>query len=247
MQERIIPRCRILGVEIAAVNMDTVLCFIKKNLRRLQGQYICISNVHTTVMSYESKEYQRIQNEAVLALPDGNPLSVICRRKGFSETERVTGPDLMKEIFACSHECGYTHYFYGSTPETLKRLEEKLRVEYGLSIAGMYSPPFRKMTEKEDREAVDRINESKADFVWVALGAPKQEQWMYTHQGKVQGLMIGIGAGVDYFAGNIKRAPMWMQKCSLEWMYRFLQEPKRLFRRYLVTNTKFLWLILRGR
>ena len=124
-------------------------------------------------------------------------------------------------------------------------MEQKLKEQYQLQIAGMYAPPFGKMTEEEDREIIDRINEAKADFVWVALGAPKQEQWMYAHQGKVQGLMVGIGAGVDYLAGNIKRAPMWMQKCSLEWLYRFFQEPKRLFRRYLVTNTKFLWLIAR--
>ena len=159
----------------------------------------------------------------------------------------MTGPDLMGEIFKCSKKYGYKHYFYGSKPETLKALEQKLKDQYQLNIAGMYAPPFREMTEEEDEEAVDRINRAQADFVWVALGAPKQERWMYMHQGRVHGLMIGIGAGADYFAGNIKRAPMWMQKSSLEWLYRLFQEPKRLFKRYLVTNTKFLWLIARGK
>lgn len=242
-----ILKCDILGVQIAAINMEASLNYIQKNLKVLNGRYICISNVHTTVMSYENKAYRRIQNHAALALPDGKPLSVICRKRGFVNADRVTGPDLMEEIFKCSNKFGYKHYFYGGKPETLKILEQKLKEQYQLNIVGMDAPPFRKMTEKEDQEAVDRINRVKADFVWVALGAPKQEQWMYTHQGKIQGLMIGIGAGVDYFAGNIKRAPMWMQKCSLEWLYRFFQEPKRLFRRYLVTNTKFLWLIARGR
>ena len=103
------------------------------------------------------------------------------------------------------------------------------------------------MTEEEDREVVERINAARADFVWVGLGAPKQEKWMYEHKGRINGLMIGVGAGFDYFAGNIKRAPMWMQKCSLEWLYRLMQDPKRLFKRYLVTNTKFLWLTAKGK
>ncbi|MCI9621919.1 MAG: WecB/TagA/CpsF family glycosyltransferase [Lachnospiraceae bacterium] len=227
--------------------MKAALNYIQKNLKSLNGQYICISNVHTTIMSYEDKDYCRIQNEAALALPDGGPIAFLCKRRGFPDAERVTGPDLMGEIFKCSKKYGYKHYFYGSKPETLKALEQKLKDQYQLNIAGMYAPPFREMTEEEDEEAVDRINRAQADFVWVALGAPKQERWMYMHQGRVHGLMIGIGAGADYFAGNIKRAPMWMQKSSLEWLYRLFQEPKRLFKRYLVTNTKFLWLIARGK
>ena len=178
---------------------------------------------------------------------DGKPLSVILRKRGFKKADRVTGPDLMHEIFACSNEHGYTHYFYGSTPETLNDLKKKLIRRYQLSIVGMYSPPFRRLTEEEDKILVKKINEAHADFIWVGLGAPKQEQWMYEHQNQVNGLMIGVGAGFDYFAGNIKRAPVWMQKCSLEWLYRLLQEPKRLFKRYLITNTKFLWLTARGK
>ena len=247
MDRREIPKCEILGVQIAAINMSTALNYIQTNLEDLKGQYICISNVHTTVMSYEDTTYCSIQNEAALALPDGKPLSVICRKRGFSDAERVTGPDLMEEIFSLSNECGYKHYFYGGKAETLKTLETKLKQQYQLEIAGMYAPPFRDLTEEEDRAVVERINKSGADFVWVALGAPKQERWMYTHQGSIEGLMAGIGAGVDYFAGNIKRAPMWMQKCSLEWLYRLFQEPRRLFKRYLMTNTKFIWLTARGR
>lgn len=239
--------CNILGVHIAATNMDIVLKYIKDNLPKLFGKYICISNVHTTIMSYDNAEYCKIQNQAALALPDGKPLSVICRKRGFPDAERVTGPDLMGEIFKCSKEYGYKHYFYGGKPETLKILERRLKEQYQLNIVGMYSPPFRQLTEEEDQEAVRKINEAHADFIWVGLGAPKQEYWMYKHQNKVNGLMIGVGAGFDYFTGNIKRAPMWMQKCSLEWLYRLFQEPRRLFKRYLVTNTKFLWLIARGK
>lgn len=247
MKETDISKCNILGTQIAAMNMQIALAFIGKNLKNLYGYYICISNVHTTVLGYENNNYRKIQNEAALALPDGKPLSILCRKRGFPKADRVAGPDLMREIFACSKERGYTHYFYGSTPETLEILEKKLKEQYSLSIAGMYSPPFRKMTEEEDKDIIYIINQTQPDFIWVGLGAPKQEYWMHEHQNKLHGLMIGVGAGFDYFAGNIKRAPLWMQKWSLEWLYRLIQEPKRLFKRYFVTNTKFLWLILRGK
>ena len=242
-----VPTCPILGVRIAAIDMKTAIAYIQEHLRELSGNYICISNVHTTVTSYEDAEYRKIQNGGALALPDGKPLSVLCRKRGFAGADRVTGPDLMREIFDRSEKCGYRHYFYGSTPETLKVLEQKLKEQWRLNIVGLESPPFRALTPEEDAQAVERINASGADFVWIGLGAPKQERWMAAHQGRVQGLMIGVGAGFDYFAGNIKRAPMWMQKLSLEWLYRLLQDPKRLFRRYLVTNTKFLWLTARGK
>ena len=154
---------------------------------------------------------------------------------------RTTGPSYMEEIFKVSVEKGYRHYFYGSTEETLTLLKEKLEQAYpGIGIAGMYSPPFRTMSAQEDEEVVARINASGADFVWVGLGAPKQENWMADHQGRVNGFMVGVGAGFDYFAGNIERAPEWMQKSNLEWLYRLLQDPKRLFKRYLRTNTKFI-------
>ncbi len=242
-----VPTCPILGVRIAAIDMKAALAYIQEHLRELSGNYICISNVHTTVTSYEDAEYRKIQNGGALALPDGKPLSVLCRKRGFAGADRVTGPDLMREIFDRSEKCGYRHYFYGSTPETLKVLEQKLKEQWRLNIVGLESPPFRALTPEEDAQAVERINASGADFVWIGLGAPKQERWMAAHQGRVQGLMIGVGAGFDYFAGNIKRAPMWMQKLSLEWLYRLLQDPKRLFKRYLVTNTKFLWLTARGK
>lgn len=116
-----------------------------------------------------------------------------------------------------------------------------LRVQNGAVIAGMYSPPFRSLTADEDAEIVEKINAAKPDFVWVGLGAPKQERWMAAHENRVQALMLGVGAAFDYEAGNIRRAPAWMQRCNLEWLYRLMQDPKRLFKRYFVTNTKFLW------
>lgn len=239
-----IPICRILGVNIAAVNMEWVLDYITENLTELSGNYICVSNVHTTVMSYEKKEYRDIQNRGIMAVPDGAPLAAICRKRGFGQAGRIAGPSLMEEIFKLSGRYGYRHYFYGSTSDTLEKLKEKLSEKYpDLKIAGMESPPFRPITKEEDQKTVKRIREAHPDFVWVGLGAPKQEIWMSEHKGKISGLMIGVGAGFDYHAGMIQRAPDWMQQRSLEWLYRLIQDPKRLFKRYLLTNSKFLWLM----
>lgn len=244
-----IPTCNILGVNIAAIDMEWLVDYLGSNIRLLSGDYICVSNVHTTVTAYEDSEYLKVQNGGIMAIPDGGPLSSVGQRRGFKNMKRTTGPSLMGEIFKISAEKGYRHYFYGSTDETLEKLYAALIDAYpGIQIAGMYSPPFRPMTEDEDKAIVERINETKPDFVWVGLGAPKQEKWMAAHQGKVNGLMIGVGAGFDYYAGNIERAPEWMQKRNLEWVYRLIQDPKRLFGRYWHTNTKFIWnAMIRGK
>ena len=155
----------------------------------------------------------------------------------------------MEQMFIRGREGnGLSHFFYGSSQETLDVLREILQKKYpGLKIAGMYSPPFRPLTEEEDEAVIEMINESNADIIWVGLGAPKQENWMYEHQDKVKGLMFGVGAGFDYHAGKLKRAPRWMQRMSLEWLMRLLQDPRRLWKRYLVTNIKFIWYILIGK
>lgn len=243
-----IPFCKILGVNISTLSMQESINFIEKNLAILSGKYICVANVHTTVMSFDNSNYRDIQNGSVMSLPDGAPLSTVARKRGYKNAERVTGPDLMRELFKESERHGYKHYFYGGKPETLELLQKKLQEKYpNIIIAGMYSPPFRELTEKEDKDIIENVNQCKPDFIWVGLGAPKQEKWMAAHMGKVHGLMIGVGAGFEYHAGNLKRAPEWMQSCSLEWLYRLMQEPKRLVKRYLYTNLKFIWLIMRGK
>lgn len=242
-----IPTCNIMGVNIAAINMDWLLEFTDKHLKELSGDYMTVANVHTTVTAYEDAAYCAVQNGGIMAIPDGGPLSSVGHKRGHAEMERTTGPSYMGETFSVLK--GVRHYFYGSTEETLKTLREKLNENYpGIQIAGMYSPPFRPLTEAEDKAIVEQINKADADFVWIGLGAPRQEQWMAAHQGKVKGFMVGVGAGFDYFAGNISRAPMWMQKSNLEWLYRLIQEPKRLFKRYFHTNTKFIWnAVVRGK
>lgn len=244
-----IPTCNIMGVRIAAIDMPWLLQFTRDQVKNLSGDYICVSNVHTTVTAYEDTGYCAVQNGGILAIPDGGPLSTIGRKRGFPHMARTTGPSYLEEVLKISEENGWSHYFYGSTEKTLEKLRQVLAERYpNVRIAGMYSPPFRAMTEAEDEQIVAQINAAEADFVWVGLGAPKQENWMAAHQGKVHGLMVGVGAAFDYMAGNIQRAPQWMQNCNLEWLYRLLQDPKRLFMRYFVTNSKFIWhAVIRGK
>lgn len=243
-----ITTCNILGVNIAAINMEWLLDFTVKYVKDLSGDYMCVSNVHTTITSYENEHYRAVQNGGIMAIPDGGPLALVGQRRGYKNMNRIAGPSYLEEILKISVLNGWKHYLYGSTEETLKKLKVILEGKYpGLQIVGMYSPPFRPISDEEDKEIVSKINQAKPDFIWVGLGAPKQEHWMAVHQGRIYGFMVGVGAAFDYLAGNIKRAPQWMQKNNMEWFYRLIQDPKRLFHRYFHTNTKFIWhAIIRG-
>lgn len=233
--------CKILNTNINVTNMQETVAYLTEHLEELRGDYVCVANVHTTMMSFRNQAYNTVQNSGAMSLPDGKPLSIVCRRRGFYDARRVPGPDLMPEIFRVSKECGFRHYFYGGSPETLSQLRDKLLEDFPwLKIVGMYSPPYRPLTLQEDEQVVEAINEAKPDFIWVALGAPKQEEWMYQHQFKVNGVMIGVGAAFDFCAGTVKRAPGWMQELCLEWLHRLMQDPKRLFMRYFSTNLSFL-------
>lgn len=237
---------RILGVNIAVTNMQDTVRLIVSQINELKGQFICLSNVHTTVLSEKDEEYRKIQNAAFLALPDGSPLALVQRLRGYGEAEQVAGPDLMPALWKATENTNISHYFYGSSQQTIDALERKLHTDYpGLKIAGMEAPPFRALTCEEDKEAIDRINQSGASVVWVGLGAPKQEKWMYEHQTEIHALMLGVGAGFDFHAGTVKRAPAWMRKHYLEWLYRLTQDPKRLWKRYISTNGKFILLSIK--
>ena len=192
VDKTLIPTCNIMGVHIAAINMEWLLKYLDENLPNIKGDYICVSNVHTTVTSFEDPSYCAVQNGGLMAIPDGGPLSTVGRKRGHIDMARTTGPDLMGEIFKISAERGFCHYFYGSREETLELLYQKLTEKYpGIKIIGMYSPPFRPLTDEEDKAVIERINETNPDFVWIGLGAPKQEKWMAIHQGKINGLIRG--------------------------------------------------------
>lgn len=237
---------RILGVNIAVTNMQDTVELIVEHIEELKGQFICLSNVHTTIMSYQSEPYRIIQNAAFLALPDGSPLALVHRLRGYKEAQQVPGPDLMPALWSATENSTISHYFYGSTQETIDALCKNLEKKYPhLNIVGMEAPPFRPLTAEEDEEAVRRINDSGADIVWVGLGAPKQEEWMYEHKDRIHALMLGVGAGFDFHAGTVKRAPNWMRNHYLEWLYRLIQDPRRLWKRYVETNGKFVLLAIK--
>lgn len=237
----------ILGVNVAITNMEDITNLITDHIDELKGQFICLSNVHTTIMAYDDESYRKIQNTAFLALPDGSPLSFVQRFRGYKDASQVAGPDLMPSLWKATEGTEISHYFYGSSEETIAALRKGLETDYpNLKIAGMESPPYRALTPEEDEAAIKRINESGASVVWVGLGAPKQEKWMYEHRDKINALMLGVGAGFDFHAGTIKRAPVWVRKIYMEWLYRLFQDPKRLWKRYVQTNAKFLYLFMKN-
>ncbi|MFT3985792.1 MAG: WecB/TagA/CpsF family glycosyltransferase [Lachnospiraceae bacterium] len=242
MKRRPFPVCELLGVPVSVTTMERVTDYLENHIEELRGQYICVGNVHTTVLAFEDADYMRVQQGAAFVLPDGKPLSVLSRKRGFLQAARVAGPDLMRQMFLKGAEGnGLRHFFYGAAEETLKQLEEKLKVQYpGLQIAGMYAPPFRNLTKEENTKIISLINDAGPDIIWIGLGAPKQENWMAEHEGQLLGVMLGVGAGFDFHAGTVKRAPKWMQRLSLEWLFRLTQDPKRLWRRYFITNRKFI-------
>ena len=237
-------RVDVIGVPITATNMDDFMALLRENLDGLRGGYVCVSNVHTCVMAHDDPVYWACQAGSVASIPDGKPLSVV-GRKQMPTMDRVTGPDLMREIFAISVERGWKHYFYGDRSETLEALRVKLECEYpNLDICGMEPSVFRLLTNEEKVELCARIDAAGADFCWVALGAPRQEILMSDLSSRTNCLMVGVGGAFNVLAGRIPEAPRWMQDAGLEWFYRLIQEPSRLFKRYALTNTKFIWYLL---
>jgi N-acetylglucosaminyldiphosphoundecaprenol N-acetyl-beta-D-mannosaminyltransferase len=175
-----------------------------------------------------------------MATPDGAPVAWMLRRLGFSGQSRISGPDLMWTLCERAAAEGLPIYCYGSTGETLALLEQRLRAAFPALRMTMESPPFRPLSAEEDAAAVDRINSSGAGIVFVGLGCPRQERWMAAHRGNINAVMIGVGAAFDFHAGTVQRAPAWMRDSGLEWLHRLVSEPRRLWKRYLVTNTLFI-------
>lgn len=241
-----IERIKIIGVGISVVNTETAKQYLFDNIESARGNYICAANVHTTVTAHENSEYLKIQNSSFMTLPDGKPLSVVGKRCGMKSMGRVTGPDFLEDILKETENKEFKHYFYGTTQENLDSFISVIKEKYpNLSIVGVEPSIFRPLTPKEEDELIERINKSGADFVWVALGAPRQEIFCNKLSKKTKAVWIAVGGALNVISGVIPRAPQWMQNCSLEWLYRLLKEPRRLFKRYFVTNTKFIYYLLR--
>ncbi|MBC7234624.1 MAG: WecB/TagA/CpsF family glycosyltransferase [Chloroflexi bacterium] len=239
-----LARTNVLGVGVSALNMDIALETIDAWVREGGHHYVCVTGVHGVMESQADAELKRIHNRASMVTPDGMPLVWISRLRGQKHVRRVYGPDLMAAVCAHSVGRGYRHFLYGGAEGVPERLKERLEARYpGLQVVGTYSPPFRPLTEEEQGEVIRRIDESGADIVWVGLSTPKQERWMAMMYRRLKApVLIGVGAAFDFHAGLKKQAPRWMQRSGLEWLFRLLTEPRRLWRRYLINNPKFVWL-----
>ncbi len=206
-----------------------------------ESRYVCICNAHSVVTTTRDVEFKIAVNNADMATPDGAPIAWALRRLGHPGQERINGPDLMLRYLAEAERRDQTVFFYGSTEQTLTRLRLAFAHKFPLlRVGGTYAPPFRSLTCEEDEEIVDLINDSGAHVVFVGLGCPKQEKWMAEHRGRIHAVMIGVGAAFDYHSGMVRRAPLWWQRHGLEWLYRLGSEPRRLFKRYMVTNALFV-------
>lgn len=214
--------------------------------QRRASSYVCVANVHMCVETYQDATFAQVVNQADIVTPDGVPLIKGLQLLYGIHQERVAGPDLMPALLAELEKQGLKVYFYGSTNDVLEKLKDFCWANYPkLLIAGMHSPPFRVLTEAETQIKIQDINDSGANIVLVALGCPKQERWMATMKGKINAVMVGVGGAFPMLVGVQKRAPLWMQRNSLEWFYRLAQEPRRLFKRYFITNSLFILLIIK--
>jgi N-acetylglucosaminyldiphosphoundecaprenol N-acetyl-beta-D-mannosaminyltransferase len=238
----VIPRVDVLGVGISAIDMSMALDEIERWIVDRERHYVCVTGVHGVMESQRDPELKRIHNESGLTTPDGMPMVWAGRRAGAAHMSRVYGPDLMLALAERAAERGWRSFFYGGKEGVPDRLVERLRERYPAFISvGTYSPPFRPLTPEEDDEIVRRINASGADLVWVGLSTPKQERWMAAHVGRLDAAaMLGVGAAFDIHAGALPQAPRWMQQRGLEWLYRMAREPRRLWRRYLYNNPRFI-------
>jgi len=237
----------ILGINVSEVGMDKVISTIAGWIEKKEQNYVCATSVHGLVESQKDKHFRNILNAAGLVTCDGMPLVWLSRLKGNKNAERVYGPDLMLEFCRVSQEKGYRHFFYGGNDGIPERLRDNLCRKFPLlNVVGTYSPPFRALAPQEDEQVIDMINRTYADVIWVGISTPKQEKWMAEHKGKINAsVMLGVGAAFDFLSGAKSQAPGWMQSSGLEWLFRLLTEPRRLWRRYLTANSIFVWLLLK--
>lgn len=241
-----IQRVNVLGVGVSAITMPLAVETIEKWIIQRQREYVCVTNVHLIMECQRDEKLRQIHNRAGMVTPDGMPLVWLSHLNGFQQVERVYGPDLLLAFCARSATQGYRHYFYGGAEGVPQLLVKRLKQRFpGLEVAGMFSPPFTPLSPREDAQIVEMINQTRPDVIWVGLGAPKQERWMAAHLGRIQApVMIGVGAAFDFHSGLKPQAPYWMQRHGLEWIFRLATEPQRLWRRYLIYNPLFIFLVL---
>jgi len=234
----------VLGVRVDAVQIAGVVARMEEWIaQREVAHYIAVGNVHVVMEARHSVSFRKVLDGADLCVPDGMPLVWVGRLRGHKLKHRVYGPDLLLNFCRETQGRGYRHFFYGAAPGVPEALAAKLREQFpALEIAGTYSPPFRALTPEEDAGVVDMINRASADVLWVGLGCPKQEIWMREHRERLRvPVLVGVGQAFDIHAGRLRQAPRWMREHGLEWLFRLAAEPSRLWRRYLVYNSEFVF------
>jgi len=233
----------ILGVQIHPTSYQQVCIFIYGQQENKKSCYICAANVHMVMEAYDSPSYQQVINDADIVTPDGMPLVWMLRRMGYPNQERVYGPTLMVKLLEMANDESIPVGFFGSTTDVMSKLVQNVQRDFPkIQIVYAYSPPFKQLSDEEDRQVTESINSSGTRILFVGLGCPKQEYWMHEHRGKVQAVMLGVGAAFDFIAGTKPQAPSWVQKIGLEWLFRLLSEPRRLWKRYIIHNPRFIFL-----
>jgi N-acetylglucosaminyldiphosphoundecaprenol N-acetyl-beta-D-mannosaminyltransferase len=236
----------VLDIAIDVIAWSAALERVQQWATHAEGRYVCFCNVHSLVTARWDPMFAAALAQSDLVVPDGAPVAWMLRRMGHARQRRVYGPDFFWAYCQGAAQRGEPIYLLGSTTATLARLQQRLLEAFpGLRIAGAHSPPFRALTPEEGHAIVASINASGARTVWVSLGCPKQEIWMAAHQEAIGAVMLGVGAAFDFHAGTVRQAPVWMRDHGLEWLHRLATEPRRLWRRYLVTNTIFVALGIR--
>ena len=235
----------VLGLRVDALSPSEVVAVVERWIAGRRREYICLANVHAVMERLRDPELFPVYRDAGLCLPDGVPL-VWLGRLGGAPAQRVYGPDLTLLLAARARELGWRVFFYGGAEGVADALARSLEARFpGLCIAGTESPPYRPLTLDEDVDAVRRINASGADIVFVGLGCPRQERWSAEHRSRLDApVLLGVGAAFDFHTGRVRQAPRWMMSAGLEWLFRLSQEPRRLWYRYLVYNSLFLFHVL---
>ena len=232
----------VLGVGISALNLDLAVARVVEALEKKQKGYICVTGVHGVSEAQTDPAFRSILNQAFLNTPDGMPMVWMGKIQGAGHMGRVYGPDLMLRIFELSQKRGFTHFFYGGGPGVAEELKQTLEKRFpGSKIVGVYTPPFRPLTEAEENDLTRTVSQFKPDMIWVGLSTPKQEKFMASHCEKLDAtLFFGVGAAFDFHAGRVRQAPRWMQRSGLEWLFRLCCEPRRLWKRYFKNNPLFI-------
>lgn len=213
--------------------------------KNVSSSYVCVANVHMAIEAHQDNNFCSVVNNADLVTPDGMPLAKAITLLYGIDQDRVAGMDLLPDLMRVCEQKNLSIYLYGSTNEVLEKMTVKANMEFPTLQLYRYSPPFKTLTMEEKNAIIEEINSKNPDYVFVALGCPKQEKWMAEHKGKINSCMIGLGGAFEVYAEVKDRAPKWMQDNSLEWLYRLAQDPKRLWKRYFITNNMFIWLLMK--